>query len=486
MATTVDLYGRSIIYTSVDTIDESNVETVLDDALKIHNNNVKQIDYLYDYFRGKTDILERTKEIRDDILNKINENRAKEIVDFKTAHLVGEDVVYSSFAEDTSEDVDTLNQFMRIEGLSTTNYSLVEWQNIAGVGVKLVLPKTDENDPNADNPDAESNNPYTTEGDAPFTVDSVDPRQAFAIYSSGVHRQQVAGVYQTTDDDDVTTHWVYTHTKCFKLIDGKLDSTFDWTLWYFPIVEYPANNARLGAFEVVIPLLDAINELDSNRMDGIEQFIQALLVLINCKLPEGMNAKAVAENGLLELISDASNPAKVEMLCQQLDQQQTQTLKDDFYDAVLTICSMPNRHSSSSSSDNGIAVVYRDGWASAENASRTSQKMFEKSEYQTLRLVLTICRETGTLDIPLKNIKIDFTRNHYENMETKTTVLIQLLSNEKVHPLVAYEVCGLFADPNAKYLMGMEWYKQQGQLAGTEDTVETEVIDEPMAETDII
>ena len=37
-----------------------------------------------------------------------------------------------------------------------------------------------------------------------------------------------------------------------------------------PIFEYPANNARLGSFEIVLPLLDAINNIASNRMDGLE------------------------------------------------------------------------------------------------------------------------------------------------------------------------------------------------------------------------
>lgn len=470
MADNIELYGRQQIFTSVDVIDSSNVAEVLDAAIGTHEKNVKQIEYLHNYFKGKTDILERKKKIRTDIVNQINENRAKEIVDFKTAYLVGEDVVYSSFNDENTEKIELLNQFMRLEGKSTADYDLVEWQMIAGTSYRLILPKTFEDEVNG----IENNRPEE-EGDSPFTIDTIDPRNAFVIYSSGIHREPVACVYMTTDDDDVTTYWVYTHTNCFKVIEDEV-TQFDWTLYYLPIIEYPANSVRMGAFEAVVPLLNAINTLDSNRMDGIEQFIQALLVLINCKLPEGYTTSDVAEQGLIELISNADNPAKIELLCQQLDQQQTQTLKDDFYNAVLTICSMPNRHSNSSStSDNGVAVLYRDGWSSAETASRTSQKIFDRSEYRALRLILTICRETGAVDIPISAIKIDFTRNHYENLETKTTVLIQLLSNEKVHPLVAYEVCGLFADPNEKYLMGMEWFNREGTTGndaegeGTED-----------------
>lgn len=51
-----------------------------------------------------------------------------------------------------------------------------------------------------------------------------------------------------------------------------------------PIIEYPANNARLGSFEIVLPLLDAMNNVASNRMDGVEQLVQAFIKFINCDI----------------------------------------------------------------------------------------------------------------------------------------------------------------------------------------------------------
>lgn len=451
-----DLYGRTVIYTSAEEIDRSNARTVLDAAISTHTENIAQIDYLYDYYKGKTDILNRTKEVREDILNQINESRAKEIVDFKTSYLVGEDIVYSVSDEESSEVVDLLNQLCKLEGKSTKDYDLVEWQMIAGTSYRAVFPKEQYD-----------------EGDSPFTVDTVDPRQAFVIYANDIHRNPMACVFMLTDDDGVTWYWMYTHDKCFKMNDDDEDYIEEegWTLYHLPIIEYPANSVRMGAFECVIDLLNAINELNSNRLDAIQEFVQALLVLVNCKLPEGYTTTTIAQSGLIELVSNADNPAKIEMICNELNQEQTQTLKDDMYEAVLTICAMPSRNVSDTGS-NGLAVIYRDGWSAAETAARTSQKMIEKSEFDALRLMLRICEETGTLSIPLKELHIDFTRNHYENLEMKTAVLIQLLNNEKVHPLTAYEVCGLFADPNAKYRLGIDWYERQKGTVTTEDGTE--------------
>ena len=88
------MYGRRVIYTDVDEINAGNVLSVLQNALLIHNQNRHEIKTLYDYYRGKQAIENRTKDIRPEINNKIVENRANEIVTFKTGYLVGEPIVY--------------------------------------------------------------------------------------------------------------------------------------------------------------------------------------------------------------------------------------------------------------------------------------------------------------------------------------------------------------------------------------------------------
>ena len=70
-----------------------------------------------------------------------------------------------------------------------------------------------------------------------------------------------------------------------------------------PIFEYTANTARMGAFEPVLPMLDAINTVQSNRIDGIEQFIQSLAVAVNCQFEEGTTANTIREAGMIVLKS---------------------------------------------------------------------------------------------------------------------------------------------------------------------------------------
>ena len=288
----------------------------------------------------------------------------------------------------------------------------------------------------------------------------------------------MACVYYTTktDPERITTYWVYTHERCFVIENDDVVDDLQRGFWELPMVEYPKNSTRVGSFECVIDLLDAINLLDSNRLDGVEQFIQSLLVLTNCKLPENYTTTDVARNGIIELVSNADNKASVEILSQQLDQTQTQTLKEDFLNAVKSICCMPTR-GTGGYGDNGLAVIYRDGWTSAETACKGDQNNITASEFETLKVMNTICTNAVNMTIPIWDVKIDFTRNHYENLELKTTALLQMLSSPLINPQTAFEVCGLFSDPIATYRLGQEWYEKNNRAETTTEVRPTESTD---------
>lgn len=441
----MDLFGRTQIFISAN-INRDNIVDVLSDCMEIHDQNVEQIDYLYDCYKGRQDILNRTKTFNDFVNNKIVENRFKEIVDFKTAFTAGNAIKYSANVQEQAENVDKLNDFCRLEGKETLDYDLVEWMNIAGTAYRLVSVKPVK----------------PSEGESPFYLVTIDPRNGFVAYSTGIRHEPVLCCY-VTEDDDVNTYTVYARE-----LDGKIhfyeireDEIITENIWTFsilPIIEYPHGKARLGSAEVVLPLLDAVNNLDSNRLDSVEQFVQSLLVLINCKLPEGYTASTIKELGLVELLSNGENKADIKQLAAVLDQTNTQTLKEDILQAIRDIVAMPTV-STGGGGDNGLAVLYRNGWEGAYQSAMTDEKSIDSSEYMALRLMLEICRKTNTMDVPISAVNIDYTREHYENMTAKVDSLIKLLSSDKIHPKVAYEVCGLFYDPNKKYTEGLEWYE---------------------------
>jgi hypothetical protein len=122
---------------------------------------------------------------------------------------------------------------------------------------------------------------------------------------------------------------------------------------------------------------------------------------------------------------------------------------------------MPNRNGGSSTSDTGSAVLLRDGWSLAESRAKDSELMFKRSEKEVLRLVLKLCGGLADLNLKLKDIDMKFTRRNYDNIQSKSQVLVSMLQQPKVHPLLAFTHCGLFSDPESAYTMSNEYYEEQ-------------------------
>ena len=441
------MYGRRIITTDVAEITAENVVDVLSKAMNTHELNRGEMEYLWNYYRGKQPILTREKTVRPEICNKIIENRANEIVSFKVGYLCGEPIQYIGRNSDEaiSQGVGTLNEYMFLVDKPSLDKEVVEWQMIVGTANRMVLENVD----------------YDQDSDeAPFEMYTLDPRDSFVVYSNDVKRRRMMGVKYSTDEFGMRTCSIYTDRQYFLVVGDQLKEVSEHALGVVPIFEYPANNARLGSFEIVLPLLDAINNIESNRMDGVEQFIQAFVKFINCDITKE-DFEALKDLGAIKVKSADGQQADVDIVTNELNQQQTQTLKDDAYQAILTICGMPNRNGGSSTSDTGSAVLLRDGWSLAESRAKDSELMFKRSEKEVLRLVLKVCGTLADLKLKLKDIDMKFTRRNYDNIQSKSQVLVSMLQNPKIHPLLAFTHCGMFSDPESAYTMSNSYYEEQ-------------------------
>lgn len=455
--------GRTVISTNAKSITRENLLTVLAQAKMIHSKNKAEIEYLFNYYKGNQPILAREKEVRPDICNTIVVNRANEIVAFKTGYLCGEPIQYiNRNGEDcVTENINTLNEYMFSEDKASQDEEIVEWGNICGTAYRLVLPddrgETDE---------------------APFEMYTLDPRYAFVVYSNGIGKKPLMGVIESQDENNATHYSIYTEDKYFHVLESSIVEETPHILGMIPIFEYPANNARLGAFEIVLPLLDAINNVESNRLDGVEQIVQAFIKFINCDITKD-EYNAFLEMGAIKVKSVDGAPADVGVVTTELNQDQTQTLSENLYNTVLTICGMPNRNGGNSTSDTGSAVLLRDGWSLAEARAKDSEHIFKRAEKQMLKLVLKICNTSGELALKLSDISLKFTRRNYENIQSKSQVLISMLQQEKIHPLLAFSSSGLFIDPEEAYTLSMKYYEEQQKLAEKPDkTQNTERTDQ--------
>ena len=444
-------YGRIKIYTNEKVITADNIRDVLHKAYYEHQMNRSAIVKLWDYYRGKTAILRKTKEIRASINHKVCENRAYEIVNFHKGYTFGEPIQYirreNTQHAETADDalasaINTLNGYMADADKAACDNELAEWLYVCGTSYRLTLP----------------NKQWSEDSDEPpFNVYSLDPRNTFVVYHAGVAKKPVMGVSYVTRDDNTIVYSVYTENEYYEVTDQDVILKREaHALGAIPIIEYPADNARLGVFEPVITLLNALDELQSNRLDDIEQTVNSFLAIFGAELDDETYEKL---NDWKTLCMPSGTDAKY--LSVSLNQAEVQTLKADILQAIVEICSMPNRNGGSSTSDTGTAVHLRDGWAAAETKAKATELTFKKSEKMFLKLVLRILRDTVGTALRLTDIETHFTRRNYENIAAKSQVLIAMLNNPKIHPELAFAHCGMFADSESAYLQSKAWWEEQ-------------------------
>lgn len=431
------MFGRTVIYTDQSEITHDNVVEVLLRAAKVHSKNQNEIQYLWDYYRGKTPILDKTKEVRESINHKIAVNRANEIVTFKRGYGFGEPIQYIRRGSDESltDDINNLNEYMFSENKHAEDSTLAEWMYVCGLGMRMALPGDGE--------------------DEPFKIYTLDPRYSFVVRYNGLGEKVLMGVKFILRENKWPVFSVYTKDFYYEIESGIITKIEPHSLEDVPIFEYPANAARLGAFEIALPLLDAINEVESNRLDDVVQFVNSFLALLGGTIDDE-TAKKLDEHKMLCLPEGVD----AKYLSVAMQQNDAQVLSDSLYETVLTICCLPNRNGSSSTSDTGSAVIMRDGWQNAEADMKSVENEFKRSEKRFLKLILRILRDMVGTKLTLKDIEIKFSRRNYDNVQTKSQVLVTMLNNPKIHPELAFTHCGLFLDPESAYLQSKEWWEE--------------------------
>lgn len=442
-------YGREKIRTDAVEITAANVADEVRKAYAVHCVNRADTQRLWEYYRGKTKVILKEKEVRPEINHKINENRCFEVVGFHKGYVFGEPIQYirreNSGSKTTDDaiaaDINALNSYMADANKAAHDAALAEWLYIAGTSYRMGLP----------------NPKWTSGGDEPpFVVYTLDPRDTFVVYGNSIGEPPLMAVKVVEQESIGKVFFVYTEKSSFEFEEfGSVRET-PHALGMIPIIEYPADNARLGVFEIALPLLDALDELQSNRMDDIVQTVNSFLAIFGAEMDKEAHDKL--EEWKMMFLPEGTD---ARFLTASMKQADLQALKDDLYQSILTICGVPNRNGGSSTSDTGTAVIYRDGYATADARARATELMFKSSEKQFLKLILRILRDTVGTGLKSADIEPHFTRRNYENIAAKSQVLISMLSNPKIHPELAFAYSGMFVDPESAYLQSKKWAEEQ-------------------------
>lgn len=430
-------YGRKVVYTDVEKITVDNVVKVIGNCIGVFNYNKPIIRYLWRYYKGDQPIKYHEKLIRDDICNKIEENHAYEIVQFKVGQTYGEPVQFISRKDDEkiNKAVDELNDYLVDANKQDKDIKGGEWQSATGTSFKAIQRIVD--------------------GDIPFRIVVPSPLNTFVIYNRNTE-EPVLAVQELKDEDGRYYKMAFSDTMSFKIVDSKVTEAKLHTYGGIPIIEYPNNHERLSDIELVIDLLDAINNMQSNRMDGVEQFVQSWIKFVNCEVDTEAFEKMKQAGALVVKSINKDYKSEVDVMTQELDQTQCQISKDDLWDNALSVLAIPTKQSNTGGDTQG-AVELRNGWDFSKTRAKLKDSLVKSSEKRLAVAVLNTLRISGNdLKLSVRDFDVQINHSPQDNMYTKSQTLLQLLQCG-IHPLIAIKTVGLWGDAEKTFLLSKSY-----------------------------
>ena len=425
-------YGRKIAYTNAESITPDNVVEVIGKCIGVFYWNKSVIKYLWDYYKGDQPILYRQKITNEDITNKVVENHAYEIVPFKVGQTYGEPVQFISRKDDekVNKAVDTLNDFMSDANKQEKDIKAGEWQSATGTSFKAIQPK---------------------KGDIPFRIVAPTPINTFVIYNESTE-EPILAVQELKDEKGKSYKMAFSNTMSFRIVDSKVIESKLHTYGEIPIVEFPNNHERISDIELVSGILDSINNMQSNRMDGIEQFVQYWVKFINCEVDEETFNKMKESHALVVKSINKDNKSDVDIMTQELNQSQCQVAKEDLWDNALSILAIPNKQGNTGGDTQG-AVELRNGWDFSKTRAKLKDPIVKTSEKRLAVVALNVIRLSGEdLGISVRDFDVQINHSPQDNMYTKAQTLTVLLQ-AGIHPIIAIKTVGLWGDAEKTFLL---------------------------------
>ena len=467
----VILKGRRVItsdFTQEQLQDVRVLANVLRSAFQIHEMNREEIMYLIDYKNGVQPILNKVKTVRPEINNTLVLNHAQMTTRMINGYFLGNPIQYIlSGDSDKKKAIDDLNRYVQYEDKASVDKEIGDFQSITGTAYRIIYKDGIFGD------------------EVPFEDKALHPANAFVVYENSISSKPLVGVtYHSilNEKNQYAGKKVYAYTEfgvfTFVVRDNNvvteeaiMAGTFEsYKVGGVPIIEYPNNVWRIGDWELLIGLMDAINALHSGRMDDIEQVVQSLIVFINAEIDEE-RYNEMREAGVVLLKNTSGNNADVDTIETSLDQSGMNMFAQELEELLYALIGIPSRSNrAGGGGDTGMAVELRDGWADLEIVARNKELAFKKSEKQALKIILTMFNSQRTDKLSLMDIDIKFTRNKNNNLLVKTQSYETLLRTKTLTPADCLTIVDLVSDVNEYISRGEAFWKDEFALKQTEQT----------------
>jgi SPP1 family phage portal protein len=352
------------------------------------------------YYLGKHEILNKTKENPNVPNNKLVHNFAKYIVNINTGYLVGVPISYSSLNQTL---MDRVQPILDANDEADVNHEIAKMASIFGVAFELMY--QNEN------------------GDTRFYP--ISPINMIEVYDFSIEPKLVAAIRYYSKDAETEIAEVYTdtHMRIYRFTKDELFLLDEQEHYYkdVPVNIYENNAERKSDFEDVITLIDAYNIAASNTIDDLQQFTDSYLMLVNYDVSSEDISK-LRDSRVLAL----QDGGDAKWLQKDVNDKWVENLKTRLADDIHKFSSTPDLTAEKFGTENsGVALKYR--LLNLEQNRVNKERKFKKGLMRRLRLISNILNVMGQ-NVSYKDIIPSFSSNLPQN-EMELSQMVANLQN---------------------------------------------------------
>ena len=400
-----------------------------------HAQERQRLKKLKSYYMGEHAILKHERRNKNAPNFKTVANHAKDIADTATGYFMGNAIKYNNTAEGDLEPL--------LEAFDGAEIDQVDAQNalnmsIYGRAYEYI---------------------YAKEGLTELDSTSVDPENVFLVYDDSIERKALFAVYyyEIKDDTKNATKYqaeVFTQNLHYHIVlrDSSTGTTQNeqvepHNLGQVPIIEYRNNHFAIGDYEQQISLIDAYNSLMGNRVNDKEQAVESILVLYGAQLADNLEdareaMRILAEEGLLELPTDA----KADFLKNALDENATEILRKALKEDIYTFSHVPNLTDENfAGNSSGVAMEFK--LLGLEMITKTKEANYKRGIRQRISI---FAHYLGMQQIALEahSIVPQFSRGLPKNLLELSQVINNLEGKVSLRQLIS--LLPFVEDPDAE------------------------------------
>ena len=400
-----------------------------------HTQERQRLKGLKKYYMGEHAILKHERRNKNAPNFKTVANHAKDIADTATGYFMGNAIKYNNTAEGDIESLLVAFDGAEIDQVDTQNALNM---SIYGRAYEYI---------------------YAKEGLTELDSTSVDPENVFLVYDDSIERKVLFAVYyyEIKDDTKDATKYqaeVFTQNLHYHIVlrDSSTGTTQDeqvepHNLGQVPIIEYRNNHFAIGDYEQQISLIDAYNSLMGNRVNDKEQAVESILVLYGAQLADNLEdareaMSILAEEGLLELPTDA----KADFLKNALDENATEILRKALKEDIYTFSHVPNLTDENfAGNSSGVAMEFK--LLGLEMITKTKEANYKRGIRQRISI---FAHYLGMQQIALEahSIVPQFSRGLPKNLLELSQVINNLEGKVSLRQLIS--LLPFVEDPDAE------------------------------------